>query len=97
MAWEERTRAAGNGTTEGSAKPVAVSGLSNGVHAIAAGEQHSLALKSGVLDAWGNNGTGQLGDGTTENKHTWRSEAMANPNSPNQTLLPDALSSRQAV
>jgi alpha-tubulin suppressor-like RCC1 family protein len=45
--------------------PVAVSGLS-GVSAIAAGEHHALALLgSGALVAWGNNGRGELGDGTS--------------------------------
>jgi len=36
---------------------------------IAAGSYHSLALKSnGTLWAWGDNGYGQLGDGTTTNR-----------------------------
>jgi len=49
-----------------SATPVAVSGLT-GVVAISAGGQHSLALHSdGTLQAWGANGSGQLGDGTSE-------------------------------
>jgi alpha-tubulin suppressor-like RCC1 family protein len=44
--------------------PVPVSGLS-GVTAIAAGEGHSLALLSdGTVAAWGENGAGQLGDGS---------------------------------
>ncbi len=37
------------------------------VTAVSAGEQHSLALLSdGTVLAWGGNGDGQLGDGTTE-------------------------------
>ena len=37
---------------------------------IAAGSSHSLALLSdGTLKAWGYNGLGQLGDGTTTNSH----------------------------
>jgi alpha-tubulin suppressor-like RCC1 family protein len=47
--------------------PVVVSGLS-GVTAVAAGGSHSLALLSnGTVVAWGDNSSGQLGDGTTNN------------------------------
>ena len=50
--------------------PVPVSGLT-GVVAIAGGVGHSLALKSdGTVWAWGYNGTGQLGDGSTTNRVT---------------------------
>ncbi|WP_276358152.1 Ig-like domain-containing protein, partial [Cohnella caldifontis] len=53
-------RTAGRGT------PYRVQGLS-GVTAVEAGEHHSLALKNdGTVWAWGGNGYGQLGDGTTE-------------------------------
>ena len=49
---------------------VQVQGLSS-VTAIAAGEVHSLALKSdGTVWAWGNNYYGQLGDGTTTDRYT---------------------------
>ena len=41
------------------------------VSSIAAGGSHSLALMSdGTVWAWGNNSAGQLGDGTTTNRHT---------------------------
>jgi hypothetical protein len=54
----------GNGTTTGSDVPVAVSGLSERVKAIAAGEIDSLALlENGTVAAWGANDSGQLGDG----------------------------------
>ena len=46
------------------ATPVRVVGLTD-VIAVAAGDEHSLALKSdGTVWAWGNNNIGQLGDGT---------------------------------
>jgi alpha-tubulin suppressor-like RCC1 family protein len=48
----------------GVATPAQVIGLT-GVTAIAAGDAHSLALKSdGTVWAWGNNASGQLGNGT---------------------------------
>ena len=50
--------------------PAPVKGLS-GVAAVAAGNSHSLALKSdGTVWAWGWNGYGQLGDGTLEIRAT---------------------------
>jgi alpha-tubulin suppressor-like RCC1 family protein len=46
--------------------PVPVSGMSNGVTAIAAGERHTCAITSaGRVRCWGQNRLGQLGDGTT--------------------------------
>jgi alpha-tubulin suppressor-like RCC1 family protein len=75
MAWGENAYGAlGDGTSTGpeecgslnfcSKKPVAASGLS-GVTAIRAGMHHSLALLSdGTAKAWGDNSSGQLGDGT---------------------------------
>ena len=50
--------------------PVQVRGLS-GVIALAAGDSHSLALKSdGTVWAWGSNSYGQLGDGSTTDRWT---------------------------
>jgi alpha-tubulin suppressor-like RCC1 family protein len=57
----------GNGTTALSRVPGAIAGLSE-VTAIAAGNEHSLALlANGTVRAWGNNRAGQLGNGTTTN------------------------------
>jgi alpha-tubulin suppressor-like RCC1 family protein len=57
----------GNGTTAISRVPGAIAGL-NEVTAIAAGNEHSLALlANGTVRAWGNNRVGQLGNGTTTN------------------------------
>ena len=53
-----------------SSLPVKVSGLTD-VAAISAGSIHSLALKNdGTVCAWGSNWYGQLGDGTTVDRHT---------------------------
>ena len=58
----------GNGTFSAnpSDTPVAVQGLI-GVHAIAAGETHSLAaMNGGEVEAWGSNKSGELGNGTRD-------------------------------
>jgi alpha-tubulin suppressor-like RCC1 family protein len=55
----------GNGSASDVNTPVAVTGLSGGVTAIAAGEFNGYALKSdGTVWAWGYNGAGGLGNGT---------------------------------
>jgi alpha-tubulin suppressor-like RCC1 family protein len=54
-----------------SSTPVEVSGLPGGVKAIAAGSDHSLALKEdGSILAWGSNTSGQLGNGTNTSSST---------------------------
>ena len=60
----------GDGTTTSRSEPTQVSGLESGVTSIAAGTQHTCAIQSpGIVRCWGNNGLGQLGDGTTNIKH----------------------------
>ncbi len=57
-------------TVELSEVPIPVKGL-NGVTAIAAGQEHTLALLSnGTVQAWGNNEHGQLGNGSTKSSST---------------------------
>jgi alpha-tubulin suppressor-like RCC1 family protein len=56
----------GDNTTITRYTPVQVQNLSGVVTAIAAGYSHTVAVKSdGTVWAWGNNGSGQLGNGTT--------------------------------
>lgn len=61
----------GNGTTSNDpTPPVQVSNLSD-MTTVAAGGNHSLALKNdGTVWAWGSNSTAQLGDGTTNTFRT---------------------------
>jgi alpha-tubulin suppressor-like RCC1 family protein len=61
----------GNGTTPTSrTTPGRVTGLTS-VVAIAGGRNHALALRSdGTVWSWGNNTSGQLGDGTLTNRST---------------------------
>jgi hypothetical protein len=57
----------GDGTTTQRLTPVQVL---SGVAAVAAGQDHSLALMAdGTVRAWGSSSAGELGDGTTAAKH----------------------------
>ncbi|MFI0434724.1 MAG: hypothetical protein ACH350_03215 [Parachlamydiaceae bacterium] len=58
----------GNGNTTNQWQPVLVQGGLSNVAFIAAGGYHSLAIKSdGTECAWGNNSSGELGDGSFTN------------------------------
>jgi alpha-tubulin suppressor-like RCC1 family protein len=72
MAWGGNNHGQlGNGTTVKSTVPVEVTGLSEEVKAIAAGQSHSLAaLKGGTAVAWGEGDIGALGNGAEKNSAT---------------------------
>lgn len=61
----------GDGTTSGQTMPEQIRNATNDWLSVSNGNSHTMALKSdGTLWAWGNNGNGQLGDGSNADKHT---------------------------
>ena len=61
----------GDGSNDNSNTPVDVSGLSSSVTDIFAGTYHTCALlDTGGVKCWGKNNSGQLGDGSTDDRTT---------------------------
>ena len=58
----------GDGSTTGRESPAPVTGLSSGVTWLSAGQSHTCALMAiGAVKCWGQNTSGQLGDGGSAN------------------------------
>ncbi|MDD2789235.1 MAG: hypothetical protein PHU40_01055 [Sulfurimonas sp.] len=71
----------GDGTTVNKSVPTQESTAATNWSSVAGGIHHSIALKSdGTLWSWGDNGLGQLGDGTTVNKSVPTQESTAATN-----------------
>lgn len=61
----------GNNSTASSATPVDVVGLSSGVTSVTVGERHTCArMTTGAVRCWGDNGLGQLGNGSLDDSLT---------------------------
>jgi alpha-tubulin suppressor-like RCC1 family protein len=61
----------GDGTTTDRHTPVFVDALTNGMTTVAGGGDHTCAINNtGRLQCWGWNYYGQVGDGTTDERHT---------------------------
>lgn len=75
----------GNGANTNQPQPVTVSNVDGPATALAAGRDHSCAVRSdGSARCWGNNARGQLGDDTRENRNT--AVAVAELSDPLQAL-----------
>jgi hypothetical protein len=75
--------ALGNNSNTNSSVPVNVFGLSTGVAAISAGEDHTCAVTTAsIIKCWGENFWGQVGDGTTSTAFAPVTVALNPPGAP---------------
>lgn len=86
----------GNGSDSSHDRPVQVMRTADqslaSVTAISAGGQHSCAIADGHVYCWGNNATGQLGNGEEGGSSAWAVDSWLDPDDDGDTVLSSYIS-----